>query len=109
MVKFKSIGNDFSNQASGINTFAESIKNLNKAITELNRSLATIATEGRGVLGGQSNLAVVSQALGGANTGSSAASEKLNTLVTELVSLTKEIKDASKDQADALNGRRNPI
>jgi len=110
MVKFKDIGSDFSNQASGINTFSESIKNLNKAIIELNKSLATIASEGRGVFGGgQSNLSVVSQSLGGANTGSSAASEKLNTLVTELVSLTKEIKDSSKDQADALNGRRNPI
>jgi len=104
------VGSDFSAQASSVNTFTDSIKNLNKAITELNTALATIATSGRGILGGgPSNLEVVTRAIGGANTGGSAGSEKLNTLVTELISLTKEIKDYSKDQADALNGRRNPI
>ena len=106
-----SIGADFASQASGVNTFTESIKTLNKAIIDLNSSLATIAKAGTGLMGGgKSNLEVVSQALGGgANTGSAVASEKLNTLVTELVSLTKEIKDSSKDQADALTGRRSAL
>lgn len=104
------VGSDFSNQAAGVNTFTDSIKNLNKAITDLNASLATISTAGRGMLGGgPSNLEVVTTALGGANTGSSVATEKLNTLVTELVSLTKEIKDSSKDQVDALRGRREAL
>ena len=104
------VGTDFATQATGINTFTDSIKNLNKAIIDLNASLATIASSGKGLLGGgQSNLSVVSQALGGANTGSSAASEKLNTLVAELVALTKEIKDSSKDQADALKGRKDAL
>jgi hypothetical protein len=105
------IGADFASQATGINTFTDSIKSLNKAITDLNAALATIATSGKGLFGGgPSNLEVVTQALGGvANTGSSAASDKLNTLVSELVSLTKEIKDSSKELADGLNGRRNPI
>ena len=104
------VGADFSAQAASVNTFTDSIKNLNKAITELNTALSTIASSGRGILGGgPSNLEVVTRAIGGANTGGSAGSEKLNTLVTELISLTKEIKDYSKDQADALNGRRTPI
>jgi uncharacterized protein YukE len=105
------VGADFASQASGVNTFTDSIKNLNKAIVDLNSALSTIATSGKGLLGGgQSNLEVVTSALGGAaNTGSNAASEKLNTLVTELVSLTKEIKDSSKDQADALSGRRTAV
>jgi len=104
------VGGDFASQAAGVNTFTDSIKNLNTAINELNTSLGSISSAGKGVFGGgKSNLEVVSQSLGGANTGSSVATEKLNTLVTELVSLTKEIKDFSKDQADALNGRRNPI
>ena len=108
-----SIGADFASQATGVNTFTESIKKLNKAIVDLNAALATISSSGKGILGGgQSNLEVVTQALGGAagaNTGGGPASEKLNTLLAELVALTKEIKDSSKDQADALNGRRTPI
>jgi len=102
------VGSDFASQAAGVNTFTESIKNLNKAITDLNASLATIAKSSIPG-GGKSNLEVVSTALGGANTGGGASSEKLNTLVTELVSLTKDIKESSKDQADALKGRRDAL
>ena len=104
------VGTDFATQATGINTFTDSIKNLNKAITDLNTSLATISSAGKGMFGGgPSNLEVVSQALGGANTGGSVASEKLNTLVTELVNINKQIRDFNKDQADALSGRRSPL
>jgi hypothetical protein len=108
-----SVGADFASQATGVNTFTESIKKLNKAIVDLNAALATISSSGKGILGGgQSNLEVVTQALGGAagaNTGGGPASEKLNTLLAELVALTKEIKDSSKDQADALKGRRDAV
>jgi len=104
------VGGDFASQAAGINTFATAIKNLDTAIKALNVSLKDMTTPtagGRGQAPGKSGLETMSAI--GANTGGGAASEKLNTLVAELVSLTKEIKDSSKDQADALKGRRDAL
>ena len=112
MTKLKTIGDDFSNQANGINTFSDSIKNLNKAITELNKSLSSIASEGKGVFGGgTSNLEVVSKALGGAgvNTGGGPGSNELNILVTELVNINKEIRESSKDLVNVTKGRYSPV
>lgn len=105
------VGDDFSRQADGVNTFTAAIKNLNIELKALNIALKEMSAPGvsggRGQPPGRSNLDTMAAV--GANTGGGAASEKLNTLVTELVSLTKDIKESSKDQADALKGRRDAL
>lgn len=105
------VGADFSRQADGVNTFTAAIKNLNIELKALNIALKEMSAPGvsggRGQPPGRSNLDTMAAV--GANTGGGAASEKLNTLVTELVSLTKDIKESSKDQADALKGRRDAL
>ena len=105
------VGADFSKQADGVNTFTAAIKNLNIELKALNIALKEMSAPGvsggRGQPPGRSNLDTMAAV--GANTGGGASSEKLNTLVTELVALTKDIKESSKDQADALKGRRDAL
>ena len=111
MTKLKTIGDDFSNQASGINTFTTAIKNLDTAIKGLNASLKEISTPttpgGRNQGPGKSNLDAIAAI--GASTGGGPGSTELNTLVTELVSLTKDIRESSKDLVNVTKGRYSPI
>ena len=104
------VGSDFNNQAKSIDTFAASIRNLNKDIENLNKALSSIASEGKGIFGGgKSNLEVITGALGQvsgtAETAPSIATEKLNTQMDQMIVLTTQLRDNNKDLVDAVRGR----
>jgi phage-related protein len=104
------VGSDFNNQAKSIDTFAASIRNLNKDIENLNKALSSIASEGKGIFGGgKSNLEVITGALGQvsgtAGTAPSIATEKLNTQMDQMIVLTTQLRDNNKDLVDAVRGR----
>jgi phage-related protein len=104
------VGDDFNNQAKSIDTFAASIRNLNKDIENLNKALSSIASEGKGIFGGgKSNLEVITGALGQvsgtAGTAPSLATEKLNTQMDQMIVLTTQLRDNNKDLVDAVRGR----
>jgi hypothetical protein len=107
------IGDDFGNQAKSIDTFAASIRHLNKDIGDLNASLKSIASEGKGLLGGgKSNLEVITSAMSqatGAGTASTTANDKLNTQLDQMIVLTTQIRDNNKDLVDAVRGRGNAL
>jgi archaellum component FlaC len=103
-----SIGDDLSKQADGVKTFADSIKSLSTNIKDLQTSLEKLnKTPG----GPQAATAAAGAASQGGNDGSVTTNasteklEKLNTLVTELVSVAKETRDFNKDQVDAIKDR----
>jgi hypothetical protein len=103
-----SIGDDLAKQADGVKTFADSIKSLATNIQNLQTSLEKLnKTPG----GPQAATAAAGAASQGGNDGSVTTNasaeklEKLNTLVTELVSVAKETRDFNKDQVDAIKDR----
>ena len=102
-----SVGDDLAKQADGVKTFADSIKTLATNIQNLQSSLEKLnKTPG----GPQATAAAGANPQGSSDgnvtTNASAEKlEKLNTLVTELVSVAKETRDFNKDQVDAIKDR----
>jgi hypothetical protein len=114
----KGIGSDLGKQAEGVKTFADSIKNLTDRIKELQVSLEKLNK----TPGGTSATASAAASTTGTNTSTSSSSggesatsstsdklEKLNILMTELVSINKEIRGFEKDQVDAIKGRNSAM
>ena len=103
-----SIGDDLAKQADGVKTFADSIKSLATNIQNLQTSLEKLNKTPGGPQAATAAAGAVSQ---GGNDGSVTTNasaeklEKLNTLVTELVSVAKETRDFNKDQVDAIKDR----
>ena len=103
-----SIGDDLSKQADGVKTFADSIKSLSTNIKDLQTSLEKLNKTPGGPQAATSAAGAASQGRndGSVTTNASAEKlEKLNTLVTELVSVAKETRDFNKDQVDAIKDR----
>jgi hypothetical protein len=109
------IGNDLAKQADGVKVFADSIKNLSDKMKELQTSLEQLnkTPGGSGVI--NASVSPAPSANAGGNTGGDATSassdklDKLNILMTELVSINKEIRGFEKDQVDAIKGRNNAM
>lgn len=103
-----SIGDDLSKQAEGVKTFSDSIKTLATNIQNLQTSLEKLNKTPGGPQATTGAAGAVSQGGtdGSVTTNASAEKlEKLNTLVTELVSVAKETRDFNKDQVDAIKDR----
>lgn len=101
------VGVDLSKQADGVKAFSDSIKDLTKNVKELQ-----VAMEKLSKTPGGTDAATAMGAAAGANAGGQAATnasserqEKLNTLIFELVEITKEVRDFNKDQVDAIRQR----
>jgi hypothetical protein len=113
----KGIGSDLGKQAEGVKTFADSIKNLTDRIKELQVSLEKLNKTPGGTGATASATAASSSGTSGSSSSSSETAtsstsdkiEKLNILMTELVSITKEIRGFEKDQVDAIKGRNNAM
>jgi thiol-disulfide isomerase/thioredoxin len=106
------LGDDLKSQVGGVNDFAKAVDTLSKSVGALGTSMSALdinklkdaITGVQGPGGGGS--------AGGAGAGGAAATnpatanaEKLNTLVTELITVTKEVRDFNKDQVDAIRQR----
>jgi hypothetical protein len=109
----KGIGSDLGKQAEGVKTFADNIKNLTDRIKELQTALEKL-NKTPGGTGAVTSATTTSSSGGGAAGGdaTSASSDKLdklNILMTELVSINKEIRGFEKDQVDAIKGRNNAM
>lgn len=103
------VGVDLSKQADGVRAFADSIKDLTKNVKELQVAMDKLSktpggTEAASAMGAAAG---ASAAAGGQATtnASSERQEKLNTLIFELVEITKEVRDFNKDQVDAIRQR----
>jgi hypothetical protein len=116
------VGIDLGKQAEGVKVFTDSIKNLTDKVKELQTSLEKLNKTQVSVATATANSAANPSNPGsnnsnssnssGAGAGNSAATnpatanaEKLNTLVTELITVTKEVRDFNKDQVDAIRQR----
>ena len=106
------IGEDFKKQASNVDTFATSIKNLRKDLEGLKTALDAL-NKGTGALGGGPSaltqvVSQISQVGGrGATTEMLEEQKKLNTLITELKPVFEATRDNTKDTADGVSGRRS--
>ena len=115
--KLKTVTDGFDKQAAGIETFSKSVRKLSTDLDNLNTSLKNLASEGKGYFGGgTSNLEVISKSLGGgalgsggASSGSSELQTKLNTLVEQLLVVTKEMNETNKDMLKAAKGSYRPV
>ena len=104
------LGDDLKSQVGGVNDFAKAVDSLSKSVGALGTSMSTLdinklkdaitGVQGPGGSGGSAG--------GGgaaATNPATANAEKLNTLVTELITVTKEVRDFNKDQIDAIRQR----
>jgi uncharacterized protein YukE len=86
-----------------VNTFVQSIRDLNEQLQKLNENMRQTTVPGLGTAE-TSSPNTVPTITGPVNT-----TDRLNNSVTELVELTKLIRDNTKDTADAVRGRNRPI
>ena len=108
------IGDDLAKQADGVKVFADSIKNLSDKMKDLQTSLEKLnkTPGGAGAVSSTASAAPTAGSSGGTvdSTSSSADKlDKLNILVTELVSVNKEIRGFEKDLVDAVKGRNSAM
>lgn len=110
------IGQDFANQARNVDTFAGSIRVLTSALAELNREFQNLNTTRSG---GSSALQIATRlgaaGAAGAGAGTAATTEmlaeqrRLNTLIEGLRPVFEATRDNTKNVADGVSGRNNPL
>ena len=110
----KGIGTDLGKQAEGVKTFADNIKNLTDRIKDLQVALEKL-NKTPGGTGAVTSAAPASSSASASASGGEATSasadklDKLNILMTELVSVNKEIRGFEKDLVDAVKGRNSAM
>ena len=108
----KAVDVNFKDSSENITNFRDSIKELNDELSNLSKKLSdikgtSIGSTSTGSSSGSSGLP--SDLLSSSTTTPVDKADKLNNMVSEMLELTKLIRDNTKDTADATKGRTNAI
>ena len=108
----KAVDVNFKDSSENITNFRDSIKELNDELSNLSKKLSDIKGTSIGSTSTGSSLGssgLPSDLLGSSTTTPVDKADKLNNMVSEMLELTKLIRDNTKDTADATKGRTNAI
>ena len=110
----KAVDVNFKDSSENVTNFRDSIKALNDELSNLSKKLSEIKGTDIGGVGSttsttSNNGGLPSDLLGSSTTTTVDKTDKLNNMVSEMLELTKLIRDNTKDTADGVKGRNKVI